>query len=227
MYISRLFIQEQSSRRKFEIKSCSIFFFIPKIGQHGFWAVQVKTNFFVGFCSVLAFLQAKKHILFQVQPLKMLSKFKKMVHFKVTAKIFGGDQGKKTKLRHEILELGSYNNLAQQVLHFFQFHSTLVCSRGEWFFREKKTCTRQVVPNCVRIPIPKFLFEMLLFNLAQGLRIFLLHQKKHFVKPVSGGNVLFKLCKNLKLRETKNLILMFFLSTNKKHFSPFWGLQNV
>ena len=119
MYISRLFIQEQSSRRKFEIKSCSIFFFIPKIGQHGFWAVQVKTNFFVGFCSVLAFLQANKHILCQVQPLKMLSKFKKMVHFKVTAKIFVGDKGKKNKIETWNLGIGVLQQFGTTSVAFF------------------------------------------------------------------------------------------------------------
>ena len=38
----------------------------------------------------------------------------------------------------------------------------------EWFLFEK-TGIQQVVPNCYRTAIPKFHFEMLLFNLVQGL----------------------------------------------------------
>ena len=37
-----------------------------------------------------------------------------------------------------------------------------------WSVFERKTGTRQVVPNRQRTPIPQFHFEMLLFNVAQG-----------------------------------------------------------
>ena len=66
-----LYTKEQSTRRKFEIKSCLLFLKILKNGQHSFWSVQGKTKLFLGFSSVFAFKQAKEQILFQVQPLKM------------------------------------------------------------------------------------------------------------------------------------------------------------
>ena len=41
----------------------------------------------------------------------------------------------------------------------------------EWMiFEERKKGIWQVVPNCYRVPISKFRFKMLLFNLAQDLR---------------------------------------------------------
>ena len=64
------------------------------------------------------------------------------------------------------------------------------------------------VPNCHRTPIPKFHFEMLLFNLAQGL-----------TGPQKNLAVTLKGAKNVKecfwsLPQGGNV---FF------HFLPFWG----
>ena len=54
------------------------------------------------------FNKAKEHILFQVQPLNIFA------HFIVTVTIFWGPAtSEKATLRHNILELGSYDNLAQ------------------------------------------------------------------------------------------------------------------
>ena len=44
----------------------------------------------LGFSSVFAFKQAKKYILFQVQPLKILIKKFSFAHFRVTVQIFKG-----------------------------------------------------------------------------------------------------------------------------------------
>ena len=91
-------------------------------GQHGFWSVQGKLNFLGGFSSVFAFKQAKEQILFQVQSLKMLNEKHFFAHFRVTVQIcWGPATSENATLRHEILELGSYNNLAQHRMCNFLF----------------------------------------------------------------------------------------------------------
>ena len=54
----------------------------------------------------------------------------------------------------------------------FRFRSNMlsILLRFGVIFERKKSGTQQIVPNCYRTPILKFHFEMLLFNLAQGLR---------------------------------------------------------
>ena len=71
----------------------------------------------------------------------------------------------------------------------------LLPNRAGWFLKKKNIDrTRQVAPNCFRSPIPTFLFEMLLFNLAHGIRKFWLLPYngpkiccKRVFKPAPGG----------------------------------------
>ena len=82
------------------------------------------------FFAFFAFKQAKEQFLFQVQPLNMF--FLLIAHFRVTVKIFWGPAtSEKATFRHGILELGSYNILAQyRMCGFFIFlnRSTLLYS---------------------------------------------------------------------------------------------------
>ena len=80
---SLIYIKEKSTKIKFEIQICLIFFSLQKCVKL-FLSVQ-GTNTFSEFLFV-AFKQAKKQILFQVQPLKNLNK--KIAHFRVTVKTF-------------------------------------------------------------------------------------------------------------------------------------------
>ena len=86
-----------------------------------------KTKF--GFSSVFALKQAKEHILFQVQPLKLWRHKFLCAHFGVTVQIFKGLRPRKeATLRHAILELvqlGSYNSLAQHRMWSFYFSKSL------------------------------------------------------------------------------------------------------
>ena len=103
-----------------------------------------------------------------------------------------------------------------------------------WFSVVKKTIQfigwrdflgeKRASVSCAKLfetPIPKFHFEMLLFNLAQGLRK-LLHT--NFVSTVFGactrlgGNVFVDFLK-LKMKRHS------FLWLGKKHLLPFWGPQ--
>ena len=86
---------------------------------------KVKINFFLNFTSFLAFQKSKNTF-----PPVAGFKNKICVDFRVTAKIFKGlAPRKEATLRHEILELGSNNNLAQHTMcsiFFLQNHSTLM-----------------------------------------------------------------------------------------------------
>ena len=75
---------------------------------------QKTTKPFLIFSFVFDFKQAKDHILFQMKPLKLLNNNFLYAHFKATVQVFGGLlQNEKATKRHEVLELGSYNYLAQ------------------------------------------------------------------------------------------------------------------
>ena len=62
-------------------------------------------------------------------------------------------------------------------------------------FEEIKS-TRKVVPICYRTPFPKIHIEMLLLNLAQGLRKWAKQFVFNILKPVLGGNVFFACLKS-------------------------------
>ena len=64
-----LYIKEQSRKRTFEIKSCSIFFVkFPKKAKTVFVLKNSINNLFLSIYLVFSFKQAKEHILFQVKP---------------------------------------------------------------------------------------------------------------------------------------------------------------
>ena len=96
-------------------------------------------------------------------------------------------------------------------------------------FRERTI--GHVVPNCYRTQIPKFNFEMLLFNLAQGITNFLLLGLHNFflntfLETVPGG--LFDyFCKSKKIRETEQNMCFSFdqVKNNVAHFEGLKKLQ--
>ena len=103
---------EQSPKRKFETKICVMFFSFPQNGQNCFWCFQWNKNFL----NIFFFFfqkQIKEYCTFPCHKLKKRNFV--VADFKVTI---------------TILELGSYNILAQHRkcdICLFQHHSTLMC----------------------------------------------------------------------------------------------------
>ena len=79
----------------------------PQIGQNGFWIGERQKNCFSFL--FFTFKQTKKHILIQMQPLKMLNRQNLCTFCVKLAKIFWSP----ALSQKEILQWGSYNNLAQ------------------------------------------------------------------------------------------------------------------
>ena len=66
-------------------------------------------------------------------------------------------------------------------------------------FWRKKTGSWELMPNCNRIPIPKFHFEMLIFNLAQGLTKFVFpFIRSNPILAIFGTKTWFKKCFHFK-----------------------------
>ena len=125
-----LYIKEQSSRRKFKIKSWLIFFKNSQKWSKQFWSVQGKTHLLGGFSSVFCVLTSER------------TNFVSGAHFRVTFQIFRGPTtSENATFRHEILELGSYKNLAQHRMCSFLFfkitppHCTVYI---QWLYTQKR-----------------------------------------------------------------------------------------
>ena len=83
----------------------------PQIGQNGFWIGERPKNCFSFL--FFTFKQTKKHILIQMQPLKMLNRQNLCTFWVKLAKIFWSPALSPALSQKEILQWGSYNNLAQ------------------------------------------------------------------------------------------------------------------
>ena len=110
-------------------------------------------------------------------------------------------------LNMKYCDFQQYTGIFQQYTGIFQQYTVYFLSALLWAwppdlagkirvgwsdFWRKKTGSWELMPNCNRIPIPKFHFEMLLFKLAQGLT--------KFVFPLS-GRIQFWPFLGLKLQE--------------------------
>ena len=123
-----VYIKDQSPKKLWNTNFVLIFLFI-KIAKNCFWSVQGK-HFFL-----FLFLALKNQRIRSPCPgFKNLYKKKFSPDFRVRVTIFWGfATSEKATLSHEILELGSYNNLAQRrmmgsMFYASQNHSTLLCS---------------------------------------------------------------------------------------------------
>ena len=87
--------------------------------------VQEKKTIFFSFSSVFSFKQAKEFFFVSGATFKNVKKW--FANFRVTVNIFWGPtESEKATVRHDILELGSYNHLAQ--------HRKWYSSTSAWCF---------------------------------------------------------------------------------------------
>ena len=103
------YIKEQLPRRQFEIQSWLIFVVISKHSLNGFWSVQGEFGFLFSFC----FLLSWRKFFVSGATFKNVNYKKMLANFTVLT-FWGPATSENATLRNEILELGSYNNLAQQ-----------------------------------------------------------------------------------------------------------------
>ena len=87
--------------------------------------------------------------------------------------------------------------------------------------------TCHVVLNCCGTPNPKFQYEMLLFHLAQCLRVTLksAHTKMLFeiFKDCAKNKFCSLVCLKAQNDEKLNKFSFFFFWAGQKPFCPFWG----
>ena len=87
--------------------------------------------------------------------------------------------------------------------------------------------TCHVVLNCCETPNPKFQYEMLLFHLAQCLRVTLksAHTKMLFeiFKDCAKNKFCSLVCLKAQNDEKLNKFSFFFFWAGQKPFCPFWG----